>query len=88
MDDFENACAAYDKSLGITDDYVTHLNYAITLFSNDEIEKSKSRLEKFESSLQHHLHNVAQASGPDIDPDIMNQAEVLRNALQKSSVEF
>ena len=88
LDDFENACAAYEKSLGLTDDYITHLNYAITLFSNDEIEKSKSRLEKYEKSLANHLHTTERNNGPQVDPDIMHQAEILRQALKKSSVEF
>ena len=31
LDDFENSCAAYDKALELSDDYLTHLNYAVTL---------------------------------------------------------
>lgn len=36
LDDFENSCAAYDKALELSDDYLTYLNYSITLYTNDE----------------------------------------------------
>ena len=89
LDDFENSCAAYEKSIGITDDYITHLNYAVTLYTNDEIEKSKVRFDKFEQSLQLYINNQGlQDTSSDIDPEILRQAEALRNVLQKANVEF
>lgn len=36
LEDFENSCAAYEKALELSEDYLTCLNYAITLYSNDE----------------------------------------------------
>jgi hypothetical protein len=36
LEDFENSCAAYEKALELSDDYLTYLNYAITLYTNDE----------------------------------------------------
>jgi Flp pilus assembly protein TadD len=36
--DFDNACSAYDQALKLDNsDYLTHLNYAITLVLNDEV---------------------------------------------------
>ena len=37
MDDFDNACSAYEKALELEEDHVFHLNYAITLFNNEEV---------------------------------------------------
>jgi tetratricopeptide (TPR) repeat protein len=48
LDDFENACAAYDKAIELGEDHITHLNYAITLYINDEPERSKEHFHLFE----------------------------------------
>lgn len=82
LDDFENSCAAYDKALELAgDDYLTRLNYAITLFTNDEIERSRKQFKKFEEYFQ------AQQTGEDgepspVDPDVLEQVEILRTALR------
>ena len=47
LDDFDNSCAAYEKSLELGDDYTTRLNYAITLYLNDELERAKYQYKKF-----------------------------------------
>ena len=49
LEDFENSCAAYEKAVELGPDYLTHLNYAITLYRNDEMERSKQQFEVFES---------------------------------------
>ena len=48
LEDFENSCAAYDKSCELSEDYLTYLNYAITLYTNDEIERARKQFAKFE----------------------------------------
>ena len=58
LDDFENSCAAYEKSLELTEDSLTLLNYAITLYSNDELEKAKKIFQKFEK-----LFKIQQENG-------------------------
>lgn len=43
VQDFENACSAYEQAIkleGSSGDYLTHLNYALTLYLNDETEKA------------------------------------------------
>jgi hypothetical protein len=74
LDDFENSCAAYEKSIELDQDYVTHLNYAITLLANDEVERATSQFGKYEMTVT----KVLQA---DVDPDVMRQAELVRLAL-------
>ena len=50
LEDFENSCAAYEKCIQLTngEDYLAMLNYAVTLYNNDEVEKSKIYYEKFQ----------------------------------------
>jgi Bardet-Biedl syndrome 4 protein len=75
LEDFENSCAAYEKAIELGEDYVAHLNYAITLFRNDEIEKAKEQFEKFEGIF------CKQPDLGEVDSDIIQQAEMLRNAI-------
>jgi Bardet-Biedl syndrome 4 protein len=82
LEDFENSCAAYDKSLELAgDDYLTHLNYAITLFSNDEVERSRKQFQKFETYFNNHQQTASGDTPPEIDPDVPIQADLLRKAL-------
>ena len=74
MQDFENACAAYEKALEMGEDYLTYLNYAITLFTNDEIERARQQFGKFENLF-------SSVNTADIDTDISTQAALLRSAL-------
>eukprot|EP01033_Poteriospumella_lacustris_P004908 gene4904-3512_t len=76
LEDFENSCAAYDKALELSDDYFTHLNYAITLYTNDEIEKARKHFAKFDSLFKRQAEDNAE-----IDPDVRIQADLLRKAL-------
>jgi Bardet-Biedl syndrome 4 protein len=76
LDDFENSCAAYDKSLELSDDYFTHLNYTITLYKNDEIEKARKQYNKFETSFRSQTEE-----GAEVDNDIKVQAEAIKKLL-------
>ena len=76
LEDFENACAAYDKSLELADDYFTHLNYTITLFKNDEIEKARKQFGRFEAALR-----VQMEENQEIDNEVKLQSEALRKVL-------
>lgn len=75
LDDFENSCAAYDKSLELADDYFTHLNYTITLYKNDEIEKARKQFLRFETVFRSHAEEA------DVDSDVKVQTELLRKVL-------
>ena len=77
LDDFENSCAAYEKAIELgPDDYVTHLNYTITLYSNDEIERARKQFGRFKVVFE----NVKEDHG-DVDADIMEQYELLKQYL-------
>jgi Bardet-Biedl syndrome 4 protein len=75
LDDFENSCAAYDKSLELADDYFTHLNYTITLYKNDEIEKARKQFLRFETVFRSHAEEA------DVDSEVKVQTELLRKVL-------
>lgn len=75
LDDFDNSCSAYDKALELNDDYLTRLNYCITLYLNDEIERAKIQYQHYQE-----LFKKATNVG-DIDVDIITQAELLSKAL-------
>ena len=50
VQDFENACTAYDQAIKVDgNDALIHLNYAITLYSNDEVEKAEEHCTKYET---------------------------------------
>lgn len=74
MDDFDNSCAAYDKALEVGEDYLIHLNYAVTLLANDEVEKARIHFKKFEQL-------VGSIESVDVDEDVRTQASLLRNTL-------
>lgn len=77
LEDFENSCAAYEKSVELSNgaDYLIFLNYAITLCLNDEIEKAKVQFGKYEN-----LYLSISAS--DADPEVSVQANIVRNMIR------
>eukprot|EP00981_Chlorochromonas_danica_P013358 scaffold6243_cov180-Ochromonas_danica.AAC.8 len=76
LEDFENSCAAYEKALELSEDYFTHLNYSITLFLNDEVEKSAKHFQRFEA-----LFKKASEETSEVDNEVKLQAELMRKAL-------
>ena len=58
------------------EDYVTHLNYAITLYKNDEVERAKDQFNKFERI----FCPLTELS--DVDSEVSQQAELLRMAIK------
>ena len=40
------------QALGLEDDYLTHLNYAVTLFNNDEPERASEQFRAFKKAFQ------------------------------------
>jgi Bardet-Biedl syndrome 4 protein len=79
LDDFDNACSAYDKSIALdSNDYTTRLNYAITLYSNDEYERSDSQFKVFESLIEGKIKE-----GEEVDEEIVVQRALLGVALRK-----
>ena len=79
LDDFDNSCAAYNKAIELSqnDDFVCLLNYAITLYCNDEIERCREYYARFTVCFE----NVTEQH--DIDPEVFEQANLLKSALTR-----
>jgi len=52
LEDFENACSAYDKAVEMDSDHLFELNYAITLFNFGEVERAREHFEAFDALFQ------------------------------------
>eukprot|EP00754_Rhynchopus_humris_P043405 Rhum_TRINITY_DN3208_c0_g2::Rhum_TRINITY_DN3208_c0_g2_i1::g.10014::m.10014/K16531/BBS4; Bardet-Biedl syndrome 4 protein len=49
LDDFDNACSAYEKAISMERDHLFELNYVITLYNNDEHDLAKQHYLEFEA---------------------------------------
>ncbi|CAE7606185.1 BBS4, partial [Symbiodinium microadriaticum] len=78
LDDFDNSCAAYTKAIELGEDYIIHLNYSITLYKNDELERAKDHFAKFEKLF------AALDEASEVDEDVTAQASLIRTALRGS----
>jgi len=77
LDDFQNACSAYEKAIQMESDHLFHLNYAITLYNNDEEQASRQQFQLFSQ-----LFNELDAEAKNMDPEVMEQQRLLGDALQ------
>ncbi|KAL0486219.1 Bardet-Biedl syndrome 4 protein [Acrasis kona] len=48
LDDFDNACTAYEKAIEMESDHMFELNYAITLYNHDDFDSARHHLLQFE----------------------------------------
>uniref|UniRef100_A0A7S3GDF2 Uncharacterized protein n=1 Tax=Palpitomonas bilix TaxID=652834 RepID=A0A7S3GDF2_9EUKA len=78
LDDFENACSAYEKAIEMESDYMFELNYSITLYNNGDVEKAKQHFVEFERLFQELDEETKNA-----DPDVLEQRQALVMLLQK-----
>ncbi|TMW64964.1 hypothetical protein Poli38472_009131 [Pythium oligandrum] len=76
LDDFENACSAFEKAIEMERDHMFHLNYAITLYNNDEMERAKVQFDRFEEIFEA-LDEETRSS----DPGVLEQRQALLNVL-------
>jgi Bardet-Biedl syndrome 4 protein len=78
LDDFENACAAYERAAEIDGgaDFTIRLNYAITCHNGGDVERSREQFAAFETAWL-----AADEESRAADPDVETQAETLRRAL-------
>merc|ERR1711988_1953726 len=65
LDDFENACSAYEKALEMDTDHLFELNFAITLFNHEEYERSAEHFAEFERIFGE-LDQEAKESDPEV----------------------
>lgn len=76
LDDFENACSAYEKAIRMESDHLFELNYAITLFNHGELENAKSHFKEFKA-----LWNELDEEVKNADPDVVEQMHELEKSL-------
>ncbi|DBA04908.1 TPA: hypothetical protein N0F65_006910 [Lagenidium giganteum] len=76
LDDFENACSAFEKAIEMERDHLFHLNFAITLYNNDEMERAKVQFDRFEE-----LFEALDEEARNADPEVIEQRQTLLNVL-------
>ena len=76
LEDFENACAAYDKALELGPDAATLLNYAITLYTNDETARAADVFARYEAFSEKNPEAI------EADAELSQQAALLRATLR------
>ena len=79
LDDFSNSCAAYEKSLTLeSSNAIARLNYAITLYNNEEVERSRAQYTLYQG-----VYNDNLKANPEEEEDeeIKMQREMLADAL-------
>ncbi|CCI40533.1 unnamed protein product [Albugo candida] len=64
LKDFDNSCSAFEKAIEMERNHLFHLNYAIVLQKNDEMEQAKTHLEIFDE-----LFSALDAETQNSDPD-------------------
>jgi len=80
LDDFENACAAYEKAIDMEEDHLFELNYSITLFNNDEVDKARAHYAEFEK-----LWARLDEDTKNADQEVVEQQQALGEALRPAS---
>lgn len=78
LEDFDNSCAAYDRAMELGPDASTCLNYAITLYLHQEVDRSRDMYRKYEALKQKQKRSE---EGDEEDPEIHQQAQLLSTAL-------
>mmetsp|Transcript_31597 Transcript_31597/g.102986 ORF Transcript_31597/g.102986 Transcript_31597/m.102986 type:complete len:413 (+) Transcript_31597:163-1401(+) len=76
LDDFENACSAYEKAIEMENDHLFFLNYAITLANHDELDRAREHYSEF-LRLFEELDDETKS----FDPELVQQKNLLEQAL-------
>jgi len=76
LDDFENACSAYEKAIEMESDHLFELNYAISLYNNDELERARQHFKEFLR-----LFNELDEETKSSDPEVIEQKNSLQQLL-------
>ena len=77
LGDIDNACLAYEKAIGLEEDFLIYLNYAITLQNFSKKVKAKEMFLKFKVLFEK-LDSVAR----ELDPDIQARSKNLFSQLE------
>merc|ERR1712025_827427 len=76
LDDFDNACSAYEKSIEMESDHLFHLNFAITLFNNGDKRRSKNHFKEFDR-----LFQALDDDTKNADPEVPEKRKALMKVL-------
>merc|ERR1719263_1327781 len=77
LDDFANACSAYEKAIDMEPDHMFHLNFAITLFNHGDTAEAKRQFTLF-NDLFLQLDDEQKSSDPDVNDQNNFLASVLK----------
>ena len=72
LDDFENACSAYEKAIDMEEDHLFELNYAITLYNSGNEGSAKDHYATFRE-----LFDAQDEEARGADPDVQEQSRTL-----------
>merc|ERR1719262_1983698 len=76
LDDFANACSAYEKAIDMESDHMFHLNFAITLFNHGDAAEAKRQFLLFDE-----LYSQLDEEQRGADPEVMEQRSLLEQVL-------
>eukprot|EP00242_Pyramimonas_sp_CCMP2087_P014638 CAMPEP_0198199372 /NCGR_PEP_ID=MMETSP1445-20131203/2685_1 /TAXON_ID=36898 /ORGANISM="Pyramimonas sp., Strain CCMP2087" /LENGTH=413 /DNA_ID=CAMNT_0043869203 /DNA_START=382 /DNA_END=1623 /DNA_ORIENTATION=- len=76
LDDFENACSAYEKAIEMESDHLFELNYAISLYNNDDLQRARTHFQEFQR-----LFNELDDETKHSDPEVGEQMNTLQQLL-------
>jgi len=76
LEDFANACSAYEKAIDMDTDHTFHLNFAVTLFNNGDAPEARKQFALFESAFSQ-LDEEQKGA----DPEIQELQQLLKGLL-------
>eukprot|EP01052_Picozoa_sp_SAG31_P040657 SAG31_NODE_5941_length_2247_cov_1.585661_3_plen_191_part_00 len=76
LDDFDNACSAYEKAIEMESDHLFELNYAITLCNHGEYDKARQHFLEFDK-----LFSDLDSDTKNSDPEVLEQRQALSSML-------
>jgi len=76
LEDFANACSAYEKAVDMDTDHTFHLNFAITLLNNGDTVEARKQFEAFES-----VFSQLDEEQKGADPEVNEQRQLLQRLL-------
>jgi Bardet-Biedl syndrome 4 protein len=77
LEDFDNACSAFEKAIEMDQDHLFHLNYSIVLWNHDDKPRSRDHFLEFERVFME-LDDHERTS----DADVLRQQGVMRKLLK------
>jgi len=78
LEDIENACLAYERAMELEDDWLFHLNYAVTLHNAGQVPEAEKHYAQFEKAFEQLDEETKKA-----DPDVLQAKSQLEALLKK-----